>query len=93
MDRYVEAWQRVLGPEPASVCEHTATTRIVGTGHGDRYVVKRIKGLDDLGDPRARLASEYQVLLHPRDSGIPVALPVRTDTSRLFASAPGDEVI
>lgn len=62
-------------------------------GDGSRYVLKRIDGLNDLGERRFRLASEYRVLLHLWKSGLPVALPVSTDQGQLFAAGrPGDPI-
>lgn len=56
---------------------------------GRRYVLKRVQGLDDLGEPRARLVAEFRVLMHLSAAGLPVALPILTDEGSLFVEVDG----
>lgn len=89
----IHRWESLLGAADAEAMPHTGTTMHVTAGDGSRYVLKRIDGLNDLGERRYRLASEYRVLLHLWKSGLPVALPVPTDQGQLFAAGGPDDPI
>lgn len=81
-------WRGVLGQPTVEPGQGVTTTRVVAED-GRRYVLKRVEGLRDLGERRYRLVSEYRVLLHLWQAGLPVVLPVLDDTGRLYAEAPG----
>ena len=86
------AWHTVLGPHP-STSTHTATTTFVTATSGSAYVLKRVTGLDDLGERSSRLVAEYRTLLHLRASAVPIALPLVADDGRIFASLADDAAI
>jgi Ser/Thr protein kinase RdoA (MazF antagonist) len=85
-------WRTVLGAS-ARTSTHTGTTTLVAADDGSAYVLKRVVGLDDLGERRFRLVSEYRVLTHLQAAGLPVALPLLTDEGRVFATVVGEDAI
>lgn len=86
------SWCGILGSHPGT-STHTETTTFVTASDGSAYVLKRVAGLNDLGERRVRLVAEYRTLLHLSASGVPVAVPLVTDDGRLFASQADDDAI
>lgn len=87
----ISAWRSLLGSARIGPYADNSTTVDVTAENGCSYVLKRIGGLNSLGERRYRLVSEYRVLLHLWQASLPVALPQLTDSGELFARGPDDD--
>jgi len=83
------AWQSVVNGAHLEPRTFGDAAHMVIAADRRRYVLKRIRGLDDLGEPRMRIAAEFRVLIHIFAAGLPVALPIVTDDGKLFAETDG----
>lgn len=90
-DAALTAWRGVLRVTRVEPIAHADSACLVTGEDGRRYVLKRIDGLDDLGERRHRLAAEFRILLHLRSCDLPVALPLATDNARLYSNV-GDAI-
>jgi Ser/Thr protein kinase RdoA (MazF antagonist) len=88
----LRAWSGTAGDANSwEPLHHKGTVLAVTAAGGGRFVLKAI--VKEVGtSPRAeRLASEYRVLRHLHEEGVPVALPILTDDHRLFVQR-GDQI-
>jgi Ser/Thr protein kinase RdoA (MazF antagonist) len=82
----VGAWASVVGDARVEVLARGhALVFAVRAGDGRRYVVKTVGP----GRPGPPVADEYRVLVHLRDAGVPVAVPVVSDDGRVAVRGGG----
>ena len=80
----LHAWSRAFS---SPVVTELAPGRVweVATGHGERYVLKKVSTFG-APDPVRRFTSEARILTYLLQQGVPVAVPVLADDGKAYAT-------